>query len=313
MTDLEPPSYLNPEGRAIWASYLEEIIAAGRRAAVTFDQLAELVSATQQQRRAVELLAKSDTLIEKGGNPVENPAIGARDSAAAVIRRIRKDMRLGREQRTPIRGPDLIGAGPAETGRYCDIHARWECVHQRSRGRGDCHQQRRLGTNACDQHLGQRAADLPQHQVAVLRKNNPLAGEPYDITPTEALLWRVGVLAGEVRRLDERIAQLQEEELIWGEVSVTETDSDNPVKVTQTGARFHMLLQLRAQRERMLQSACEAAIRAGVEAALVELARDQVAFMKRVILVALERWAGITADDPRIGAELPDIIRAVAG
>jgi predicted TIM-barrel fold metal-dependent hydrolase len=161
-------------------------------------------------------------------------------------------------------------------------------------------------------HAGRRVAEIPGHIVALERARNPLAGEPYDITPTEALLWRVTVLAGEVRRLDERIAGLDEEDLTWGVVSVMETDGDAPETRTQTGARFHMLIQLRAQRERLLQSACEAAIRAGVEAAMVELARDQVAFMRRVILAALGRWAGITEDDPRIG-ELPEIIAAVAG
>jgi hypothetical protein len=170
-----------------------------------------------------------------------------------------------------------------------------------------------IGHPRCYDHLGFSMKDDPARLLEIERRANPLAGEPYNIAPGAALLWRVTVLAGEVRRLDAKIALLEEDELLWGEMEVTTEESDSPSRRVKEGSRIHLLVMLRERRERQLQSACEAALHAGAEAAMVELARDQVAFMKRVILVALNRRAGIAEDDPWLAEALPQIIREIAG
>lgn len=315
---LDPPAYLDDQGRTLWTELRAEALAAGTTARLNADRLAELVSITLQHRRATALLASSDVLINRDGVPTENPARPVQRDASRRMRELRRELGLTRATtpaitQPPPTQPDNTHTTAPNQGRYCDEHARWECTRERSRGRGCCHGPAVAGTPACRMHLGSSPATNAAHIAAVERRANPLAGEPYDIAPGEALLWRVRVLAGEVRRLDGKIAAIDEDDLVWGDTEVSVMDGENPVTRTTSGARLNMWVQLRAQRERQLQSACEAALRAGVEQALVELARDQIAFMHRVIAVALARFAGIPEDDPRLAAELPAIILEIAG
>ena len=312
MSELEPPPYLNQDGRRIWTDYTTEILAAGTVATVNASRLAELVSAVQRHQRATALIAQTDILIQgkQGETPKENPAVKVQAQAARVIATLRKEFGLSRRVLTPK--PRKL---PKPTqGRWCDQHQRLECTGHRKDGT-DCHQDKLPeGHTRCYMHVGVKLSEDPTHLIALERKRNPLAGEPMDIAPGPALLWRVRVYAGEVRRLDAAIAELDGDELVWGDVEVTtEEGGDGPVRRVKEGARMHTLLILRAHRERQLQSACEAALHAGIEQQLVDLQRDQVAFMKAVIVKALWEFAGIREDDPRVAAELPALIIGMAG
>jgi P27 family predicted phage terminase small subunit len=311
MSELEPPGYLNQDGRRIWADYAREILTAGTVATVNASRLAELVSAVQRHQRATALIAQTDILIQgkPGETPRENPAVKVQAQAARVIATLRKEFGLTRRVLTPKPGQNPT----PDQGRWCGEHKRWECIAHRKNG-DDCHQTRLpAGHNRCYMHVGVKLSEDPKHILAVERKRNPLAGEPMDIAPGPALLWRVKVYAGEVRRLDAAIAELDADELVWGDMEVTTEESDAPVRRVKEGARIHSLLILRAYRERQLHSACEAALHAGIEQQLVDLQRDQVAFMKAVIVKALWEFAGIREDDPRVTAELPALITGMAG
>jgi hypothetical protein len=54
-------------------------------------------------------------------------------------------------------------------------------------------------------------------------------------------------------------------------------------------------------------------VKLGIAARRVELEREQVRIAQQVVLVALQRLAGISPDDPRVARELPAIVREIAG
>lgn len=302
MSDQTPPDYFTPEHRAVWTDLRAEALALGVIAQLNPDKLNSLVVHIIALRQAQALLAQSGAMVIRDGKAAANPTNKVLEAEERTITRIRKELRLGR--------PRQDAANPKMLGKWCDQHGRVECTGHRQTDGGECHAVAVLGMDKCKRHAGVNTDESPAHIAAIVQRDNPLAGEPMDISPAQALLWRVRVLSGEVHRLDERIAQLEQEELVYGVTAETEEHGDDTVtsKVTR-GPRINAWLILRSERERMLNVACEAALRAGVEQALVEIAREHVATLRTVILVALERIGGIHADDPRIREQLPSIIR----
>jgi len=302
---------MNPEGRAIWNGYLRVITAAGMTARINEHQLLRIVALTQEHQRATALLAQTDILIDADGTPKPSPALDVQERTGRQLADLER--RLGLNRLTPLHTGQLHvppeQLKPPKLGRWCEEHKRHECTAMRSRGRGICHGPAVAGYARCKQHVGKRLATDPVHLNAIAQRANPLAGEPMDIGPAEALLWRVRVLSGEVARLDELIGSLEAEELVWGKLTEEENDSGEfPGKKTVKGARMSVWLTLREQRERALHSACEAALRANIEERLVRLAETQGAVMHKVILAALADF-GIRSDDPRIPLVLPGRIR----
>src|SRR5579862_2678389 len=101
-----------------------------------------------------------------------------------------------------------------ERGRWCEDHQRWECASPRKSGRGPCHGHHLVrGTDKCRMHLGARAADVIAEELA--RKAVVTYGLPRDISPTDALLEEVRYTAGHVAWLRERVAELEQNDLVW--------------------------------------------------------------------------------------------------
>ena len=154
-----------------------------------------------------------------------------------------------------------------------------------------------------------KVSEDANHLLALEQRRNPMAGQPMDIGPAEALLWRVRVLAGEVARLDEVIAGLEADELVWGKTHEVDDDTGaQPGTKTTYGARVNTWLIIRAQRERALQDACEAALRANIEERMVRLAEQQGASIHRLLMNVLTDF-GVPLDDPRIGVIVPRRLR----
>jgi Phage terminase, small subunit len=302
MASLDPPEFLNPAQRRIWTATTEQLLAAGTTARVTPDSLLAYVSAVASYRRATELLNRTDIIVERDGKPVANPALDVQRQAAPVIAAFEKHAGLGRRtEPAPMNTPAPID----RRGRWCETHRRYECTANRVRVHALCHAIAVVGIGRCKRHAGVDITTSPDHLLALQRRHNPIAGEPMDIGPAEALLWRVRVLSGEVARLDDLIAALEADELVWGKVRETE---DEDGRRTEYGARLNAWLQLRAQRETALHAACEAALRANIEERLVRLAEQQGAMLRRVLVVVLGDF-GVAADDPRIPEILPRRIR----
>jgi hypothetical protein len=161
-------------------------------------------------------------------------------------------------------------------------------------------------------HVGKHLADDPQHILAVAQHSNPIAGQPMDIGPAEALLWRVRVLAGEVSRLDDLIAGLERDELVYGITREESTETpDGLLTRTVTESRINVWVVLRHQREQMLATACEAALRANIEERLVRLAEQQGAVIHHLLITVLVDF-GISSDDPRIPQIIPQRLRELS-
>lgn len=189
---------------------------------------------------------------------------------------------------------------------YCAAHRQWHGACHKKHG-GRCHNAVPEGLRVCRIHGGSTQQQQVVHLAAVEARRNPIAGQPMDIGPAEALLWRVRVLSGELARLDATIAGLEHDDLIWG---ITEAVQDTRTKSTQIkyGARLNVWLLLREKREAALASACEAALRAGVEERLVRVAEQYGAVIHTAITRILARM-DIPADDPRIGVVVPEVLR----
>jgi P27 family predicted phage terminase small subunit len=304
VTALDPPPFLSPESRRIWTETREQLLASGTIARVNPDALLAFVSAVSSHRRATQLLEQTDVLVEDATThkPAANPALEVQQRAATVIDKFTRQFGLNRRTLQPMTAADPMTV----RGRWCETHSRWECTANRTRGRGLCHDIAVLGLGRCRNHAGVKISESPAHLLAQQRQRNPMAGEPMDITPAKALLWRVGVIAAEVARLDELIAALEADELVWGKVKETEGEEEG--RRTEYAARLNVWLLIRKQREDALHAACTAAISAGLEERLVRVAEAQGALFHRIMITALGRF-GIPPDDARIPEIMPAVIR----
>jgi hypothetical protein len=160
-------------------------------------------------------------------------------------------------------------------------------------------------------HAGVKLSTDPAHLAAVEQERYPLAVIPKDTTPAQELLYRVRYTAAEVDALDAMIGQLRAEELTWGTVTEEVIHREGQPAGTRwtSGARLNELIILREHREKMLLSACDIAIRAGLEARMIELHREQGAALARMLMATLTEDFGVRPDDPRIAAVLPVRLR----
>jgi P27 family predicted phage terminase small subunit len=298
MTDprLDPPAYLNDDGRRIWRETLAQLLEAGSASRVDHNSLLAYVTHVQDLNRAVAVIQSTNIIINRDGKAAPNPALQIKDQASAGIARFAKQFGLNRRN-----APEGTPAPVATLGRWCPTHNRRECTAQRRGHKGLCHARAMVGVGRCQGHAG-FSKDDPRHVLALERQRNPLSGEPMDIGPAEALLWRIRKVAGEVRDLDMLIADLERDELVWGKTA--EVDDEASGKRMTYGARISVWVQLRSQREAVLASACEASIRAGIEERLVRTAEMHGAALYKLVTVVLTDF-GVPLDDPRRAEILP--------
>lgn len=295
-----PPQWYTAPMRTVWEQEAAEIIDLGHKRPLNPDRLNALVGHIMRARRASELMATSDVLINRDGVPVDNPLRQIISDEEQAAQKIRREFGLTRRPLPPdTTRPDTALMPPTAItplGRWCDVHQRRECESRRANGE-QCHGSCVATFARCRKHLGMSLSD-PRVVLAKAEAKNPLAGQPKDIGPAQALLWRVRVYAGEVERLDQRIASMSEDELMYGttRTELKEDYGDVPERVTVREERLSPWLVLRAQREKALQDACTAAIRADVSEKLVEMVKMEAALLARLIISALGKL-GITDDE----------------
>jgi hypothetical protein len=193
------------------------------------------------------------------------------------------------------------GAGPG-LARWCDHHQRWECVHQRVRGRGPCHGQAITGTDACPAHAGKTVAQARRDALTAW------AAVPGDdgISPGTAVLAQLGLawrraelLGAELRRQAE--AGEPGGGLAGGLVGASYSASAAAGGVYATGERVRALAELEAaERDRVVRFA-ETAHRMGIEDARLDLAQAIGGHVVVVLTAALGRL-GLDARDPDVRA-----------
>lgn len=304
---IEPPDWYDEERRTVWTQYMAEALAAGTTAIINPDRLDALVGHTLAYRQASRLRGQTPPLVMRDGRAVENPVLKVVNAEETAVQKYRREFGLTKKQ-LPLQELTITPKAPPtpmDGARWCGEHNRRECVSQKRGGRGDCHGPAVLGQPRCQTHLGM-ALDDPRVVLGQEQARNPLKGEPLDIGPAEALLWRVQVIAGEVARLDILVAQIEADDLVFGVTMVEEAEDfgDSPARTTRQEARLNMWLQLRAQREHQLSDACSAALRANIEDRLVRVAEQEGMLMRRLMLAVLSDF-GVRQDDPRLAEVIP--------
>lgn len=198
-----------------------------------------------------------------------------------------------------------------EHGRWCEQHKRWECTSQRSRGRGECHGSAVADTDRCRMHQGKRAADVISEAEA--RKAVATYGLPRDISPTEALLEEVRYTAGHVAWLRERVAELEERDLVWGVTEETDTQaSEFPGTNTTRAAKPNPWLQLYREERKHLLDVTKVAIAVGIEERRVRLAEAQGALLNGVIRRILDRLSLTPEQSALLPLVVPEELRRAA-
>lgn len=196
-------------------------------------------------------------------------------------------------------------------GRWCEQHNRWECVKQRSRGRGTCHGSAVADGDECRMHLGKKAADVISEAQA--RKAVVTYGLPRDISPTEALLEEVRYSAGHVAWLREQVAALEAKDLVWG---VTEEAERNATEFAGTdvtrAAAVNMWLDLYHRERRYLLDVTKTAIAVGIEERRVRLAEAQGALLNDVIRRILGRLSLTPEQSALLPLVVPEELRRAA-
>ncbi|MFC8732164.1 hypothetical protein ACFT5B_06880 [Luteimicrobium sp. NPDC057192] len=157
-----------------------------------------------------------------------------------------------------------------------------------------------------------RARDAAQRRLAEQEAARQVAtlGLPVDITPTDALLQEVQWTAGHVQWLRGKVAELEEQDLVWGQTKVKEGGDDRGTTEEAKPSIWYVLYE--AERKHLV-TVCTAALKAGVEERRVRLAEQQgdlVALAITRILAALD----LTPDQQaRVPEVVPRELRVIAG
>jgi hypothetical protein len=204
---------------------------------------------------------------------------------------------------------------PGDPGRWCEEHGRRECVHDRSRGRGQCHGPAVRGADGCRLHLGKQAGPVIAEavQLEAARRAVAVYGLPRDIDPSDALLEEVRFAAGHVAWLRERVAGLEERELVWGRTEKVRKGATEFKGTDVTfGAAPSVWVDLYMRERKHLVDVCKAAISAGIEERRVKLAEQQGQLLNGVIRRILARLDLSAAQSALLPVVVPEELRRAA-
>ena len=182
-----------------------------------------------------------------------------------------------------------------------------------------CRRPHMLAMEVCGSHGGRAPRSLQaSHNRETERKARIVMqtyGKPIETTATEALLDEVKWSAGYVAWLRERVAELDEAELIWGKTKATEQDVVIPgvgldqASGTTEEAKPHIYRQMLLEERKHAVSVYKAAIDAGIEERKVRLAEQQGALVADVIRRILDDL-NLTPDQAElIGTVVPRHLR----
>lgn len=198
-----------------------------------------------------------------------------------------------------------------DRGRWCEEHQRRECVSPCKRG-APCHSDKMVtGSDKCRMHLGKKARDVIAEEAA--RAAVVTYGLPRDISPTDALLEEVRYTAGHVAWLRERVAELEQHELVWG---VTERVEKHATEFggtdTTEAAKPNVWLELYMRERKHLVEVTKAAISVGIEERRVRLAEAQGALLNEVLRRIFARLTLSREQSALLPVVVPEELRRAA-
>jgi hypothetical protein len=200
----------------------------------------------------------------------------------------------------------------ASLGRWCEEHQRRECVSPRKSGRGECHGHHLVsGTDKCRMHLGAKAQDAIAEERA--RQAVITYGLPRDISPTDALLEEVRYSAGHVAWLREKVAEIEENDLVWGMTEQAEKSATEFAGTDTTyAAKPNVWLDLYFRERKHLLDLTKTAISVGIEERRVKLAEAQGSLLNEVIKRILGRLSLSPEQSKLLPLVVPEELRRAA-
>jgi hypothetical protein len=191
------------------------------------------------------------------------------------------------------------------------------CGAKKHQGEGNCTQVAGWGTThvgegPCKLHGGSTwSVSKGSHLRLVERKARAVMetyGLPIETSPADALLAEVHRTAGHVAWLQQRVAELEEHDLVWGTTQIKTGGEDGG---TTEAAEPNVWLKLyQAERTHLVKVSAEA-IRCGIEERRVKLAESQGALVAGVIRAILGDL-NLSADQQALVSEVvPRHLRAV--
>jgi hypothetical protein len=193
-----------------------------------------------------------------------------------------------------------------------------KCNATSKRTKGPCGASAAVGLDKCPTHCGLSkekreaiaAAYLAEQQA---RKAVVTFGLPRDISPAEALLEEVRYSAGHVAWLRQKVAELEDAELVWGVREETEkTATEFPGTDTTRAAAVNMWLELYYRERKHLVDVTKAAISAGIEERRVRLAEAQGEIVVDVIRRILARLELTDGQSKLVPLVVPEELRRAA-
>jgi hypothetical protein len=169
------------------------------------------------------------------------------------------------------------------------------------------------GSGNCTFHggatpTGRKNAAMRAAEAAVITY-----GLPRDISPTDALLEEVRYSAGHVAWLREKVAELENEDLVWGMTEQAEKNaSEFQGTDTTYAAKPNIWLELYFRERKHLLDLTKAAISAGIEERRVKLAEEQGALLNGVIRRILGRLSLSPEQAALLPVVVPDELRRAA-
>lgn len=164
-----------------------------------------------------------------------------------------------------------------------------KCGAKKRKGGGSCGQTAGWGTDhpgvgPCKLHGGATRAHVTAARNERARQAVVAYGLPREIDPAAALLEEVHRTAGHVAWLAAKVAEHQEDDLVWGLVEEADkTATEFPGLDTKHAARPSVWLDLYQRERRHLVQVSKTALDAGISERLVRLAEQQGAMLAEVI------------------------------
>ena len=175
----------------------------------------------------------------------------------------------------------------------------------------------RRGAKVCKRHGGHapqvKAAAQRRRQQTSAYRSMVTFGLPREVPPYVALLEEVHRTAGHVAWLAEKVAELDDTDLVWGVAEETEKHASEFTGTDTTRkAAPHMWLVLYQQERKHLADVCKAALAAGVAERQVRLAEQQGQMLAGVIRRVLDALDLSVEQQAKVAEVVPRELRLAA-